>query len=683
MKSEIDKYRKQASYSRGVRKVSALASLARALAGVKLDEASETAHRAVSLARKLLGGPETGKQAKAQYYLVLAKALYAQAICFRASLKYAEVEAPLLEALHLWERHEAWDEMISALILQIEILRERQDSTGALAKNQLALEMCNQLTLRKFYAELYAEEAVTRVMRDEHELADAAIGNALSQLRYSLEQQRPSILAHISSVLHTLGKTKEALQSVEQAIDFARRFDDTYLLLRLLFDYSAYTFASDPRQDYATPLVEAIELARTTGNRAQESYAHEMYGVYAMRSGEYDRAIREFSQARELNRELGRPQEKMRIAAWLGLVYMELGAEEIGKSDLKEAAGLLQYRPLGEGSTTAYGIILEYAPELLDMEKVVAFFRRSIAESDAKNVDALATQELVLGNALELQDLLEDARLAYRSALHRLRHLHHARLRAHATLALGSIESRMGRPDKGRELLLEALELAASCHEWQTTRKIYAELAAVAEGLEDFREALRYRKLLHANEREIVLRQANVSVEQLLVAENVGQLQDGYEQKRARHRELRKEAEALQQSDTIHALRTDEDNTLVLRILHQIDELTMQTGAFDQAQMQAIITDIDLFIAKSEPPDDNRKDRETANAIEALQQRYPELTATECRVCFAIREGNSNRSIAELLNVSLRAIETYRYRIRKKLDLAKGQDLGEFLLLHT
>ena len=48
-------------------------------------------------------------------------------------------------------------------------------------------------------------------------------------------------------------------------------------------------------------------------------------------------------------------------------------------------------------------------------------------------------------------------------------------------------------------------------------------------------------------------------------------------------------------------------------------------------------------------------------------------------LCAYIKMNLLSKEIAPLLNISLRGVEISRYRLRKKLNLAEGENLAEFL----
>ncbi|MBL3658702.1 triple tyrosine motif-containing protein [Fulvivirga sediminis] len=62
-----------------------------------------------------------------------------------------------------------------------------------------------------------------------------------------------------------------------------------------------------------------------------------------------------------------------------------------------------------------------------------------------------------------------------------------------------------------------------------------------------------------------------------------------------------------------------------------------------------------------------------------LKDKYPDLTQRELRICAFIKMNLSNKEISPLLNISVRGVETARYRIRKKLHLEHDSNFTEFL----
>jgi DNA-binding CsgD family transcriptional regulator len=67
------------------------------------------------------------------------------------------------------------------------------------------------------------------------------------------------------------------------------------------------------------------------------------------------------------------------------------------------------------------------------------------------------------------------------------------------------------------------------------------------------------------------------------------------------------------------------------------------------------------------------------NYLKRLGEMYPELNVSDKKLCAYLKMDLSSKDIAPLLNMSVRSVETNRYRLRKKLDLDRDTNLSEFL----
>ena len=64
--------------------------------------------------------------------------------------------------------------------------------------------------------------------------------------------------------------------------------------------------------------------------------------------------------------------------------------------------------------------------------------------------------------------------------------------------------------------------------------------------------------------------------------------------------------------------------------------------------------------------------------MDRLRQQYADITAGDLRICCFTRMNLSTKEIASLMNVSVRAIELRRYRLRKRLALDGGYESCRF-----
>ncbi len=62
-----------------------------------------------------------------------------------------------------------------------------------------------------------------------------------------------------------------------------------------------------------------------------------------------------------------------------------------------------------------------------------------------------------------------------------------------------------------------------------------------------------------------------------------------------------------------------------------------------------------------------------------LEKRYPNLTEKEKRLCALLRLSLSSKEIASILGISFKSVEVNRYRLRKKMNLKKKENLSNII----
>jgi hypothetical protein len=61
-----------------------------------------------------------------------------------------------------------------------------------------------------------------------------------------------------------------------------------------------------------------------------------------------------------------------------------------------------------------------------------------------------------------------------------------------------------------------------------------------------------------------------------------------------------------------------------------------------------------------------------------LKINFPDLTPKEQQLCAFVKMNLTNKEIASILNISVRGVETARYRLRKRLGMNQDEDMGHF-----
>jgi len=72
-------------------------------------------------------------------------------------------------------------------------------------------------------------------------------------------------------------------------------------------------------------------------------------------------------------------------------------------------------------------------------------------------------------------------------------------------------------------------------------------------------------------------------------------------------------------------------------------------------------------------------DKSNNDFLRKLKENNPTLTAADLKLCAYLRLSLSTKAIADLLNLSIRGVESSRYRLRKKLSLSNEVSLFDFV----
>lgn len=66
--------------------------------------------------------------------------------------------------------------------------------------------------------------------------------------------------------------------------------------------------------------------------------------------------------------------------------------------------------------------------------------------------------------------------------------------------------------------------------------------------------------------------------------------------------------------------------------------------------------------------------------VHKLTHNYTSLTSKDIKLCIFLRMNLASKEIAPLMNISYRGVELHRYRLRKKLNILKEENLSNFMI---
>lgn len=132
----------------------------------------------------------------------------------------------------------------------------------------------------------------------------------------------------------------------------------------------------------------------------------------------------------------------------------------------------------------------------------------------------------------------------------------------------------------------------------------------------------------------------------------------------------------------INFVRKNEMLTEIKQELFKVMSTLKGEGATQSKQMLLVVNNkIDSNIQSDEVLKriEEQFDLIHNNFMKRLSEKHPDLSANERMMCAYLKMNLSSKEIAPLLNISLRGVETIRYRLRKKFDLEREDNLTDYL----
>tara|TARA_R110002073_G_scaffold40547_5_gene114947 strand:+ start:41804 stop:44569 length:2766 start_codon:yes stop_codon:yes gene_type:complete len=113
-------------------------------------------------------------------------------------------------------------------------------------------------------------------------------------------------------------------------------------------------------------------------------------------------------------------------------------------------------------------------------------------------------------------------------------------------------------------------------------------------------------------------------------------------------------------------------------VLNSIKKELKKNGLTDKAALKLI--DSNLNDSKDWSFFEQAFNNADKDFLDKIKKSHPDLTPNDLRFCAYLRLNLSSKEMAPLLNISIKSVETKRYRLRKKLNLAHDNSLISYIL---
>tara|TARA_B110000116_G_C16633904_1_gene489643 strand:- start:13 stop:882 length:870 start_codon:yes stop_codon:yes gene_type:complete len=233
--------------------------------------------------------------------------------------------------------------------------------------------------------------------------------------------------------------------------------------------------------------------------------------------------------------------------------------------------------------------------------------------------------------------------------------------------------------DRAREILEDAKKLSEGSNLELKLISIYKNLSRVYENLNNPEQSFRYNKKhsklisdYYVNKNKVLINENRKTIKDLSRAikekHKIGIIKDIEMNKKFKIRSLTtKTLYRIRESNILESLKDD------------INKLKNQIDPESRKHLNGMLKKISFHLQEQS----SWKDFETMfiqiheDFIDNLNNLSSDLTQKQIRFCMFIKMGMDKYDICNLLNVTTRAIEQQRYRIKK--ILCPGQDLDKFI----
>jgi len=477
-------------------------------------------------------------------------------------------------------------------------------------------------------------------------------------------------------------------------------------------------------------LLRALTYARTGINVAIEEQNYSALGrLYSYKGymyisfGSYVTAIDFFSKAEKIGLEHNIPIIVFSARHGMGRVYNELGEYDKALKVLRKGIAYAGNDSMNYDLSVFYnamGIALQSLGKIDEaLHNFNIYYKLS---KEVRDTNAMIYALVNIGECYRIDSNYQKAQDFYHKALEMNKSVGDAQAKAAIYGNLAEIYESEGAYDKAIQYLKQSIAVCKSNNglskflldDYRSLVDDYAQIGAYDSSYFTFQEYIAIRDSVSKNDRMRAISTLRMEYE----------LQERDAQKKILEQKLRNRTLILSFSIALSILIvlllfiTYSRYKLKTRVLKEeakelnlaIDEKNRElvTHVMDQNRHEEVYSEINKVLSRLEQnPDSEHIKEELQNLKKKLEQKdkstmgwdsfklhfeqvhpdffdkllaqNPNLTQNDLRLCAYIKLNLSTKDIANILNVSDRAVQTSRYRIKKKLNLSQETNLVQFI----
>lgn len=146
--------------------------------------------------------------------------------------------------------------------------------------------------------------------------------------------------------------------------------------------------------------------------------------------------------------------------------------------------------------------------------------------------------------------------------------------------------------------------------------------------------------------------------------------------------ELEKTKEVLEINKkelTSAALQIIENGETVQQFRKEIENIKESLDSSHHKKLENLASSITNNTNKNWEEFRSRFEQVNTNFFKSLKKEHPELSANELKICSFLKLNFNSKDIANLMGISPESVKVSRYRLRKKLNLERSENLASYI----
>lgn len=490
------------------------------------------------------------------------------------------------------------------------------------------------------------------------------------------------ILASISKVYCALGHYTRAQKYVHRSLEIYRAEnlqDGEATALILLGQILCTTGETDKALE---AFLAALRILELLDKHQSAALVYMNIGNVYFVLGEYAETLRYQIRSLTLYEKIGDPLGCSDVLSNIGNTYSQLYDSTMALAYYERALALKQTLDNTPGEALLLNnIAAEYANRK-NYDEAYTYMSRSLAlfkSVDDRNGTAVALVNIGIFY-LERHDFAAAYEHLYQ-ALTLYQTMSEKSGEMNALFYLGQLSIRQGNHTVALDYLRHALDLAEAIKEKKKVYLIHEYLSEACEAIGDRTAALKHYRIFHRIKEEIFNEESDRRRRTLQLHYEVEKSRKEADIERLQREQLEREMELKNRELTATTMLLAQKNGILQDLYQRVRSLCVRPDKEQTERMRALLLQLESHLHSSQTWEAFEQHFTHIHGAfySTLRQRCTTLSPAELKVCALIKLNLSMKEIAALLTITDTTVKKHRYNIRKKLGLADGESLTMFL----